>query len=221
MRIKEIDILTTDIAGTEAFYSGIFNFRTAEKNASSISFEIGYSRLVFSKTDIPNPVYHFAFDIPHNKVDEALEWLSARASIIKFQNEDVVDFTNWNAKSFYFLDNNGNVVEFIARFDNDNRSDQPFDCGSIVSISEIAFVTPDVNELVKKLINEKGLSYFHRPPQRDDFSVLGEDDGLLIIMDSKRKWFPTQIQVASFPLKATIEYNGETMELQRTGNDFP
>jgi len=58
------------------------------------------------------------------------------------------------------LDSTGNVLEFIARFDLDNKSDKHFDASGILEISEIAFVTDDVKELANRLIKENGFKFF-------------------------------------------------------------
>jgi catechol 2,3-dioxygenase-like lactoylglutathione lyase family enzyme len=213
MKINEITLLTDDLNETSRFYSELMGFTISESTDSKITFEAGSSQLTFLHTNNQNCVYHFAFDIPHNKLNEAIQWLSARVDLIEFQGKSVIDFPNWNAKSLYFYDNNGNVLEFIARFENENESYNAFDGSSIVSISEIAFVTENVEKLAKNLIQTYDLTYYFRQIQREDFSVIGDDDGLIIIVDSARNWFPTPIKVEKFPVKVTIEKNGNNLEL--------
>jgi len=149
MKIKEIKLLSDDLNETSKFYSELMGFKISESSASQITIIVGSSRLTFLRANEQNCIYHFAFDIPHNKLDEALQWLSARVDLIEFQGRNVIDFPNWNAKSLYFYDNNGNVLEFIARFENENENIHPFDTSSILSISEIAFVTDNVEKLAK------------------------------------------------------------------------
>ena len=31
--------------------------------------------------------------------------------------EEIADFSSWNAKAFYFHDNNGNILELITHYD--------------------------------------------------------------------------------------------------------
>jgi hypothetical protein len=188
-------------------------FEIIASNNSRITFKTGSSKLTFLRTNHQNCVYHFAFDIPHNKLSEAVQWLSIRTSLIKLHGENVIDFPNWNAKSVYFYDNNGNVLEFIARFENQNQSDDIFECSSIVSISEIAFVTDQVEMVADDFIKTYNLPYYERQLQRKDFSVVGDDNGLLIIVSSTRKWFPTDIRVAKFPTKVTIENADKSFEI--------
>lgn len=213
MKIKEIILLSDDLSETSRFYSELMGFTISESTTSKITFKVGSSQLTFLHTN-DHCIYHFAFDIPHNKLDEAIQWLSDRVDLIEFQGENTIDFPNWNAKSLYFYDNNGNILEFIARFENKNESYHSFDSSSIVSISEIAFVTEDVEKLAKDLIQTHGLTYYFRQIQREDFSVIGDDNGLIIIVKSTRNWFPTPINVEKFPVKVTIEKNGNNLELK-------
>jgi len=214
MKIKKVRILSRNLIETEKFYADILGFAIQEKTSATISFTIGNSELTFIKTDISNPVYHFAFNIPNNQLYEAEKWISSKTSVIKLENNPIIDFPNWNAKSLYFFDNNGNVLEFIARFDLKNESDILFNGSSILSISEIAFVTNDVEALAEKLISKNNLSYFNKQIQSKKFSVVGEDDGLLILVDSNRNWFPTEIKCESFWMEVLVENNGRLIELE-------
>lgn len=214
MKIKEIILLSDDLNETSRFYSELMGFKISESNASRITFKAGSSQLTFLSTNNQNCIYHFAFDIPHNKLDEALQWLSAKVDLIEFEGRNIIDFPAWNAKSLYFYDNNGNVLEFIARFENENESHHSFEGSSIVSISEIAFVTENVEKLAKDLIQTHGLTYYFRQLQREDFSVIGDDNGLIIIVSSTRNWFPTPINAEKFPIKVIIEKNGNNFELK-------
>ncbi|MEO6303320.1 MAG: glyoxalase [Bacteroidia bacterium] len=214
MKIKQIEILSNDLIETEEFYAGKLGLNIKDKTDLKISFIVGESVLIFLKTDIKKPVYHFAFNIPNNQLAEAEQWLLQRTSIIQYENKNVIDFQNWNAKSLYFLDNNGNVLEFIVRFDLENSSPKTFRSSGILSISEMALVTNDVEELATKLINENKFSYFDKQIQGKNFSVLGEDEGLLILVDSERNWFPTDIRSEKFPVKLLIDANNNLTELE-------
>ncbi|MET0759313.1 MAG: hypothetical protein ABWZ56_02765 [Flavobacterium sp.] len=119
MNILEIHLLTNSITETAFFYEKMMGFKVVLKKNEAITFQIGSTKLRFLLTNIiKKPVYHFAFDIPENKLLEALEWIKNKTQIIEFEpNQYIVDFVNWNAKSFYFYDNNGNILECINRFD--------------------------------------------------------------------------------------------------------
>src|SRR5687768_41663 len=138
MNLLEIQLLTANIPQTKKFYHEILGMGILHADDSSIKFSAGLSTLIFKKTTTKNPFYHFAFTIPANKFEEAYAWASKRVQLLPVTPDSAIaDFKNWNAKAFYFYDNQQNIVEFIARFDINNNSDKPFEGSSIFSISEI------------------------------------------------------------------------------------
>src|SRR6187402_3931007 len=137
MNILELELLSDSISKTEAFYNRVLGFETINSDHLSVSFQVGTTKLTFHSSQNVNPVYHFAFDVPNNKLLEAFIWIESKTEIMYVIPPDkIADFSNWNAKSFYFYDNNGNILEFIARNDLDNASEKSFDGKSILSVSE-------------------------------------------------------------------------------------
>src|SRR3954469_22814159 len=108
MNILQVDILSNDLLATENFYSEQLGLELLSKDKNAISVAAGRSILRFSATGIKKPVYHFAFNIPGNQLNEALAYINTRAEILPVSTDEIVaDFSNWNAKAFYFHDNNG------------------------------------------------------------------------------------------------------------------
>ncbi len=214
MDIRELEILTDDIGGTEKFYTQILELKLFRKNVNLISFEVGNSILTYIKSNHLKPQYHFAFNIPDNKLDEAIRFISKKLEIIKISDHEIVaDFVNWNAKAFYFYDNNGNILEYIARFDLNHQSNVPFDGSSIQSISEIGIVTDDVIKLTDDLLAHENLTIFQKHKRQDHFMVIGDDHGLLIIVSANRAWYPTQQRSEKHYLKAQLAVDGVQKEL--------
>ena len=107
MTIIELNILTKDLVGTEEFYNQVLDFPVLSKDSTSVSFAVGHSVLSFHYTGDVDPVYHFAFNVPENKLSEAFAWVGRRAVILPYsEHETIADYTNWNAHAFYFHDNN-------------------------------------------------------------------------------------------------------------------
>lgn len=211
MNILEIEIQTDNLNKTQKFYSELLGLQTKNKNQNSISFLAGQSTLTFIKSNKLKPKYHFAFNIPRNKLDEAIIWTSAKLDLIKnADNEIVSNFESWNAKAIYFYDNNGNILEFIARFDLDNAADEAFDISSIQSISEIGIVTDAPIKLADKLVKEKNLYFFAKGSKSEKFVTLGSDNGLIIIVETNRKWYPTEQEAEKHFTKIKISTNGLT-----------
>jgi hypothetical protein len=215
MKIAELELLTDDIDGTTAFYHQKLGLEILSRDKSSVSFNVGSTKISFRSSINKKPVYHFAFDIPNNKLTEAFNWMEKKVEILEvIPPEKIADFYNWDAKSFYFYDNNGNIVEFIARYCLDNTSAKPFGGASILSVSEIGFVSKDVEKLSDELFRKYGLSVFSKQPKLNKFIVLGTDTGLFILAGENRNWYPTDKKCKSFWTKVVFENNGKMSEIE-------
>lgn len=215
MNILELELLTDSITETESFYNDVIGLETISKSNSSVSFTAGSTKLTFRSSENLKPVYHFAFDIPNNKLLEAFAWIEKKTQILEvIAPEKIADFYNWNAKSFYFYDNNANILEFIARFSLDNTSEKSFDGSLVLSVSEIGFVTKNVSKLSDEMSNKYGLSIFPKQPKLDKFIVLGTDTGLFILVEENRDWYPTHQKAKSFWTKVVFDNNGKTREIE-------
>lgn len=210
MKILEIEILTNNLKECENFYNGILGLKIKYKDSKNISFLAGQSILTFIKSAELNPKYHFAFNIPCNKLEEAIDWTSENLELLENPDGGIVaHFDNWNAKAIYFYDNNGNIVEFIARYNLHNESNNRFESSSILSISEIGIVTDFPLKKADELIKKYNLSYFDKGFKTDMFTTLGDDNGLFIIVQTKRNWYPTNLKAEKFFTKIRLQENGE------------
>lgn len=215
MKIVALELLTNDIDKTTAFYNKELGLRIIGSDQSSISFAAGSTKLTFKSSENINPVYHFAFDIPHNKLHEAFDWMEKKVEILEVVPPNkIADFHNWDAESFYFFDQNGNVVEFIARYCLDNVSEEEFNGSSIVSISEIGFVSNDVSQLCDELISKYNLPVFAKQPKLDKFIVMGTDTGLFVLAGEGRNWYPTEKKCEPFWTKVFFENRGIINEFE-------
>lgn len=208
MKIKELHLLSDNIIETELFYNNVLNVKTEDKSPNTVSFNVGSTKIIFiqTKTNI-KPVYHFAFDIPNNKFEEAFEWMKAQTQLIPVidENNFVSKFDLWNAKSFYFYDNNLNLLELICRFDVNNETKKPFDSSSILYASEIGIVSESASQTADFLINKYSIKEFTKQAGTDSFTALGDDYGLLVLVNNQRNWFPTNDLAKSFPSKIVFD----------------
>jgi catechol-2,3-dioxygenase len=211
MNIRKIHLQTDDLPGTKIFYHTNLEFEIKEEGEDFICFNAGASELYFEQTKSPaNPTYHFAFNIPDNKIDEALEWTARKVEIVDVEGgSKIADFVNWNAKAFYFYDNNGNILEFIARFSLGKPSQSTFSAKSILSISEIGIVTDDVNQTAVDILQNFGIRHFKLPPPYEDFAALGDDEGLFILVTEKRLWYLTNLEAEKHPLQIYFSVSPE------------
>src|SRR4026207_754236 len=143
MEITAITLQTSLLEDLANFYRDVLELPTEINGHGKITIRIGWTALVFEQAKNADPFYHFAINIPSNKIDEAKTWLSPRAALIWMDDyhSDIADFRNWNAKSVYFYDPAGNILELIARFDLNNKTDEPFSSTQFLCVSEMGVVT--------------------------------------------------------------------------------
>lgn len=212
MLIQELTIDTNSIQETRFFYHNKLGFDIISESKKSISFKTGHSILHFKHIEKPNPFYHFAFTITEDNLDDSLEYIqNQNIQILPYQGSYVIPFDDWNAKSFYFHDNNGSILEFIIRYNLKKVSNNTFSKSSVIGISEIGIVTSSVVTVVKEL-DKLGINYYANGPKREDFSALGDDNGLLLICAERRGWLPTNQEAEQHPVKVLtnkglIQYN--------------
>jgi hypothetical protein len=95
-----------------AFYAAELAAKTDNERDE---LRIGETQLVFEGV-AGNPFYHFAFLVPGNRFDAALQWSQTHFDLLpdSENGELVFDFENWSARAFYFRDPADNIVELIA-----------------------------------------------------------------------------------------------------------
>lgn len=214
MKIEQIQIQTNNIQETFSFYKDILELKIIEKDEKSVTIQAGNSILKFVENSQFNSIYHFAFNIPQNKLEETIEWCKSKVDLIIIQDQNVItNFENWNAHAVYFYDNNGNLLEFIARHDLDNQQSGEFNSKSILNISEIGIVTKNPLELGNQLITKHELEFFSKNINSEAFSAIGDDEGLLILVTPNRNWYPTQTPSESNELEIVLKNNGNRIEL--------
>ncbi|WP_025124947.1 VOC family protein [Myroides odoratimimus] len=211
MYILNLDIETNQLEETKAFYTEVLDFDIIEETKESFAVQAGETILTFKEVDNPVNVYHFAFNIPSNQIEGALIWSREHVDLIENVEGNVVThFEAWKAKSIYFTDNNGNILEFIAREDILLSLNGPFDPVQITCISEIGVVVKQPMVVAEKLIEEYSLSYFKKAEPTEQFLALGDDQGLIIMVTPDRNWYPTNIP-AKFTNSEMIVENNEMM----------
>jgi hypothetical protein len=219
MLLKEIKLQTNHLPPLFHFYKEILNLPVKYENGS-ITVTAGKSVLIFEETDADvDPFYHFAFNIPSNKFEEAFQWMKGKSDLLWLEGyrSYIADFVNWNAKSFYFLDPAGNILELIARFDLNDTVDETFSSTHIRNISEIglAFPVKSFDNDVNKLLKQYPLSYFDKQPPMPHFRAVGNDEGLFVIVPENRIWFSTKNTKSQiFPMSVSFMENDKLYELE-------
>ena len=215
MEIKELILQTNNISETKHFYNITIGFDILNESEKSITFLVGTSKLTFEivKVEIC-PKYHFAFNIPVNQLNDAIDWGAKRTSLItNGENLIVADFVNWKAKAFYFFDNNRNILELISRQDLNNSTEKHFSVDSILNINEIGVVNEFPIELGEEIIQKINTNFFVKGPKRPDFVSVGNENGLFVISNDHRNWYPTQERAEKQTVKAKVKIQDREFDL--------
>jgi hypothetical protein len=219
MHIKELILQTKQLNQLYEFYKTTLQLQVTQTDSKTISIKAGKTTLIFQEANsIINPFYHFAFNIPANKIAEALEWLKNKAEVLWIEDYKnyIAEFNRWHARSVYFIDAAGNIVELIARFDLHNDDAAAFSSSQILNVSEIGIVfeTEKLDEGTIELLHKFQLQYFPKQPPMQHFRAIGDDEGLFIVVPAQRNWYPKNIQSGTFPLSILFENDNTEFRLK-------
>jgi len=214
MQILELTLQTPSLGATRTFYGDRLGLDRVRTDASGVTFAVGSTRLTFVAAGPGrSPIYHFAINVVPDRFDEAVEWISERARILADpEARRTFRFPAWNADAIYFEDATGNIVELIARHAIGRRraasvrggdaQSTRFGRHSLLSVSEIGLPVSDVPRSRRQLEILSGAAPWGEPGVR--FAALGDDDGLFIVVEEDRAWYPTSRKAAAFPLGVTV-----------------
>ncbi len=207
MKFEHIELLSSQTENLRLFYSNEVGL-DCEKTSTGFKFKLPQGGVVeFIQSD-PPWYYHFAFNIPENKIEEALEFVRSFAKpILETETgSEIVDFISWNAHSLYFFDHAGNVVELIARHDLKNSSSSPFSGSDILEVSEVGFPCSNIGKAFSTLHDTIAIQRYSG--NFDTFCAAGDENGLFILTELDRNWFPTRKKSIAAPVKVIASNAG-------------
>jgi len=190
VNITRLELLSADLGAERDFYADVLDLPVT-LTPSALEVKAGATDLVFkqARSDFDG-VYHFAFNIPENQFQASKEWISSRVSLLRTRNgQEEFPSESWNSDSVYFKDAAGNVLEFIARHNLKNAVDNDFGSEQILNVSEIGLPSEDVVGLANELCTKLDLSVFMQEPN-ENFTPVGDDNGLFILPVKNRIWIP-------------------------------
>ncbi|HEV8083038.1 MAG TPA: hypothetical protein VGP55_07555 [Chitinophagaceae bacterium] len=219
MLLQEIKLYTRYLYQLHIFYKEVLELPVIYSGEKTICVVAGQSYLIFTEAhDNGDPFYHFAFNIPSHKFEEAFQWLQNRAELLWLEDYKsyIADFVNWHAKSVYFLDPAGNILELIARFDLNDHAGELFSSKQFRNISEIGLVfsDKDFDKKVNEILNKYKLPYFAKQLPLPHFRAVGDDEGLFIAVPENRNWFSTKTASGIFPIEVSFINNKNLYELK-------
>src|SRR4030095_9261929 len=203
MNILRLLLFTSKLQEQKEFYHNVLGLEILDEDDSSITLKTGDSKLTFSES-IDETYYHYAFNIPENQIEDAIDWLKRKnIPLIEYDNSPLINFPNWNAHSVYFYDPAGNIVELISRHNLQKRSNGEFSIQSFLNISEIGMPGENGKEFCDML--DKNLYEKLWWGNTETFAAVGNEEGLFIVVTKARNWFPTDKPCNVFPIALEIE----------------
>ncbi|RYG26062.1 hypothetical protein EON82_04730 [bacterium] len=197
MRIESLELLTGDLDAQRTFYERLgLPVRLDE----GLRVSAGTSELVFRHEPGFQGVYHFAFDVPYDRIGRAEEFLEGLSVQSHADAGGKTRFPSqlWGAESIYFFDAAGNIEEFIGRSEIASTGDF-----RVLNVSEVGIACPDVLATAEALSEKLGIGGYRETSE--EFFPLGDAEGLFILAKAGRKWYPdTGIPAQELPFRARI-----------------
>jgi catechol-2,3-dioxygenase len=211
MKIKELTLLTSNLENIKSFYSNILKLKISKECKDFIEFIIGNTILRFEISQ-KQTSYHFAINIPSNKIEEAHNWQKEKTKLIRHEQNEIITFESWNARSIFFYDPENNIVEFIARQNLNNQTKDNFSENSFIGISEIGTPVINIKETFDLLNDNLGLDIYDGNFER--FCAVGDENGLFVLIDkNNKKWFPSMDEAFFSPYKIKVENRNTSAQL--------
>ena len=220
MIIKHLTLYAQNLTQQKNFFVDVLGFELIRESEKSFEIQAGMSILKFEYHS-ESKAYHFAFGIPFSMYKAAFSWLNERVEILKDGEKQIVDFPAWDAKAIYFYDQDHNICEFIARKSIPENIGERFSLNHIFNVAEIGLVTSNIKSIYDKLHQQTSVKMYDG--SLDRFLAVGDDDGLLLCIDPKKKdWFPTndKAEIADFIAEVeildknySIKYLNEELEI--------
>ncbi len=215
LNFTEITLLTNKINEMKDFYKNILELQILSHDSNTFTVQLGSTAVTFQDLQSDsNPFYHFAINIPENKMEEAKSWIKSKVALNTEEDSAEVFFNSWNAHAIYFEDPSENIIEFIARHNLKNGIEHNFSSDDLLNISEIGIVVDEVIPFVRNL-NKIGI-----PNWRDDsegLTPVGDENGLFITVKNGRRWFFSNKDAMFYPFDVSIERLGKFSFYKKNG----
>lgn len=189
MRITVLQLPVSDVTALARWFGDVMQLPVAGDTV-----RIGWTTLQLREAgDDPVGGVHLAFNVPADRFEAATQWLLARSPLQRNAAGEA-HFTfggRWDSESIYYDGPDGLILELIGRrrLPASGRTGA-FDGSELTCVSEVGLPTADVAALTARAEAALGLRPFSPPTPH--FAALGDDEGLLIVVDATRCWFPEQ-----------------------------
>lgn len=207
MIIKHVTMYASSFDATKQFYLVKLQFPLLSEEPYRFTMSVGETAVTFIEAPInEKPFYHFAFDIPSNQFEDAKAWTKGKVKLSKEQGEDEVYFEGIDAKSIYFEDPAGNIVEFICRLSDAKQSTAPFTASSLQKVSEMSIVVKDKLDSVSAFHEVSIFERDHKGIRAEGLTFMGlrEDAAYLLFVNEGRTWFFSNKNAEVFPVEVLL-----------------
>jgi len=215
MLLREVHIHCASLRTMYAFYRKQMGMQCG-LTTERLTVIAGSTKLIFTPKKNFHGGYHYAFSIPEGALSGALAFLKKNTSMFYSYDDDsyIADFPKWKARSLFFSDADGNVVELIARKGDGEYTDENFDVAAIISLSEIGLGCQSPRHLAMQLRAQAGLEEYDKG--RDYFKAVGDRYGLFILSSPVRNWYPSTLPTKLLETRVLFENLGKFYDLQHT-----
>ncbi|GEK34591.1 VOC family protein [Kurthia sibirica] len=210
MHIEKIVLETKKIKQLVSFYKDVLGVKIIAQSSTFFAMEIGQTIVEFIATQAPEePYYHVAINIPSNKFAEAKQWAKQLVELTWEDGQDEIIFDSWHAKSCYFDDPAGNIIELISKEKLNRPSFETFSAQSFIDVSEIGLIVTDVEKVGKQLIAEGILRNDEGEISMSNLNFMGLSSvGVYLILSKPgRRWIFSTKKSAVYPLSITLDNN--------------
>ena len=208
MKIVSLELQTSQLDEMKEFYTQVLELPVVSEDAQHLTIQAGFSTITFQVVNTrPSAPYHFAINIPRNKVKEATDWLRDRVAFLYAPGSTVpvVHHEGWGAYALYFYDADFNILELISH-QTAPVVEGPFGPKQLIGLAEVGMPVADVPFYAKELKECLGLSRWREGSV--EFEAVGNEKGMFIIVREQRPWFPTINPAVALPTRVTVQANG-------------
>ena len=223
MELRKLKLYSKDISAQLDFYKNVLGFEAKFFDKNKISFSAGTTQLIFEEDRKSNFIYHFAFLIPNQKLEQAIYFLEKKGiELLKREGEKIIYFgtkENHTGRAIYFFDKDGNIAEFIERVSLNLEAEEDFNLHQIIKINEIGMPVDKPIEVSHQLINQYKIQLIDLHHLNHIFCWVGDYHGVFIVVKNGRDWLPTKLVAQSNDFWVEFESSEEVYEMEfRDGN---
>jgi catechol 2,3-dioxygenase-like lactoylglutathione lyase family enzyme len=209
VRIHQLTLATSDVAGQGAFWGETLGLPVRKSNNGAVEVSLRASTIRFERASAAiDARYHFAINVPRGSILDAATWIGKRRELLAFHDDPdeeegaTIVHTDRGASALYFLDAGGNVVELIANDHLDNESEAPFGPDSLLEVAEIGVATADTDATRAAIQDALSAHVLWGGREGWLLTAIGDDHGVVIVAPTGRAWIP--VGLPARPLPTTI-----------------